>query len=40
VFPKVKLNKKEAVVEESAERDKILKENGCEFYKRIFYEEI
>ena len=35
-FPKVKLNKKEAVVEESADRDKMLKEMGVNFTKEYF----
>jgi len=35
-MPKVKLNKKEAVVEESAERDKLLKEMGVSFTKEYF----
>ena len=35
-IPKVKLNKKEAVVEESAERDKILKDIGVNFTKEYF----
>jgi hypothetical protein len=35
-MPKVKLNKKEAVVEESAERDKILKDMGVNFTKEYF----
>ena len=35
-LPKIKLNKKEAVVEESAERDKILKEMGVNFTKEYF----
>jgi len=35
-FPKVKLNKKEAVVEESAERDKILSEIGVKFTREYF----
>jgi phage gp29-like protein len=35
-LPKIKLNKKEAVVEESAERDKILKEMGVNFTKECF----
>ena len=35
-LPRVKLNKKEAVVEESAERDKILSEIGVKFSKEYF----
>jgi len=34
--PRVKLNKKEAVVEESAERDKILSDIGVKFTKEYF----
>lgn len=35
-YPKIKLNKKEAVVEESAERDKLLKDMGVNFTKEYF----
>ena len=35
-LPRIKLNKKEAVVEESAERDKILSEIGVKFTKEYF----
>ena len=35
-LPRVKLNKKEAVVEESAERDKILSDIGVKFTKEYF----
>ena len=35
-LPRVKLNKKEAIVEESAERDKILSEIGVKFSKEYF----
>ena len=35
-LPRVKLNKKEAVVEESAERDKLLSEIGVKFSKEYF----
>jgi hypothetical protein len=35
-LPKIKLNKKEAVVEESAERDKMLKDMGVHFTKEYF----
>ncbi len=34
--PKIRLNKKEAVIEESAERDKILSEIGVKFTKEYF----
>lgn len=34
--PRIKLNKKEAIVEESAERDKILSEIGVTFTKDYF----
>ncbi|MGD8307472.1 MAG: DUF935 family protein [Ignavibacteria bacterium] len=35
-LPRIKLNKKEAIVEESAERDKILSEIGVKFTKEYF----
>ena len=35
-LPRVKLNKKETVVEESAERDKLLSEIGVKFSKEYF----
>ena len=35
-LPRVKLNKKEAVVEESTERDKLLSEIGVNFTKEYF----
>ena len=34
--PRVKLNKKESVVPQSAERDKILKDMGVQFSKEYF----
>ncbi|GBD86304.1 hypothetical protein BMS3Abin03_00220 [bacterium BMS3Abin03] len=35
-LPRVKLNKKEAIIEESAERDKLLSEIGVKFNKEYF----
>jgi hypothetical protein len=34
--PRIKMNKKEAVVDQTAERDKLLKEMGVEFTKEYF----
>ncbi|MEK6553159.1 MAG: hypothetical protein AABZ54_06890, partial [Bacteroidota bacterium] len=34
--PRIKLNKKEAVIEQSAERDKLLSEIGVKFSKEYF----